>query len=122
LGRQGTRREAALQLRKPRLSQGPWQKARRGARRVALPLGSVYHPAGAVVYDPAAQVQHGVRLLVRKCVELGTLHARWRDLRQHQSTVGVRLREGPAKGPLAWRRPNRMTLQNLLKPPLYTGA
>jgi hypothetical protein len=36
--------------------------------------------------------------------------------------VGVRLREGPAKGTLEWRRPHRMTWQNLLKHPLYAGA
>ena len=34
----------------------------------------------------------------------------------------MRLREGPAKGTLEWRRPNRMTLQNMLKHPLYAGA
>jgi DNA invertase Pin-like site-specific DNA recombinase len=122
LGLQGTMSEAELQLLKQRMSQGTWQKARRGALRVALPSGYVYTPAGEVVYDPDAQVQHVVRLIFRKWVELGTLHALWRYLRQHQITVGVRLREGPAKGTLAWRRPNRMTLQNLLNHPLYTGA
>jgi DNA invertase Pin-like site-specific DNA recombinase len=38
-GRKGTMREAALHLLKPRMSQGPLQKARRGARRFALPIG-----------------------------------------------------------------------------------
>ncbi|HEX9869227.1 MAG TPA: recombinase family protein, partial [Candidatus Tectomicrobia bacterium] len=28
----------------------------------------------------------------------------------------------PAKGTLEWRRPNRMTLQTLLKHPIYAGA
>jgi hypothetical protein len=45
-GFKGPRREAAQPLRKPRLSQGPWPQARRGARRFALPLGDVHHPAG----------------------------------------------------------------------------
>jgi Recombinase len=45
-----------------------------------------------------------------------------RYLADHQIRLGVRVREGPAKGELAWRRPNRMTLQNLLKHPLYAGA
>jgi hypothetical protein len=75
-----------------------------------------------VVYDPDEQVQHVVRLIFQKFDELGTLHALLRYLRQHNITVGVRLREGPVKGTLAWRRPNRMTLQNLLKHPLYAGA
>src|SRR5919206_5459 len=74
------------------------------------------------IYDPDQQVQHVVRLIFQKFDELGTLHALLRYLRQHNITVGVRLREGPVKGTLEWRRPNRMTLQNLLKHPLYAGA
>jgi DNA invertase Pin-like site-specific DNA recombinase len=122
LGLKGTMSEAELHLLKQRMYQGTLQKARRGALRFALPIGYVYNPAGEVVYDPDAQVQHVVRLIFRKFDELGTLHALLRYLRQHNITVGVRLREGPAKGTLEWRRPNRMTLQNLLKHPLYAGA
>ena len=36
--------------------------------------------------------------------------------------MGIRLREGPAQGGLAWRRPTRATLQTLLKHPIYAGA
>jgi hypothetical protein len=75
-----------------------------------------------VVHDPDAQGQHGGRLSFRKVDELGTLHALWRYLVQHDIQLGVRLREGPAKGTLEWRRPNRMTLQNMLKHPLDAGA
>jgi Recombinase/Recombinase zinc beta ribbon domain len=92
-------------------------------RSSSPPAGRFVHtPAGEVVYDPDEQVQHVVRLIFRKFDELGTLHALLRYLRQHNITVGVRLREGPAKGTLEWRRPNRMTLQNMLKHPLYAGA
>jgi DNA invertase Pin-like site-specific DNA recombinase len=122
LGLKGTMSEAELHLLKQRLYQGTLQKARRGALRFALPLGYVHNPAGEVGYDPDAQVQHVVRLIFRKFDELGTLHALLRYLRQHNITVGVRLREGPAKGTLEWRRPNRMTLQNMLKHPLYAGT
>jgi DNA invertase Pin-like site-specific DNA recombinase len=122
LGLKGTMSEAELHLLKQRMYQGTLQKARRGALRFALPIGYVYNLAGEVVYDPDEQVQHVVRLIFRKFAELGTLHALLRYLRQHNITVGVRLREGPAKGTLEWRRPNRMTLQNLLKHPLYAGA
>jgi Recombinase zinc beta ribbon domain len=41
---------------------------------------------------------------------------------QHDILLGVRLREGPAKGTLAWRRPNRMTRQTMVKHPIYAGA
>src|ERR687887_1406104 len=114
--------EAELHILKQRLYQGTLQKARRGALSFALPIGYSRNAAEEVVYDPDEQVQHVVRLIFRKFDELGTLHALLRYLRQHNITVGVRVREGPAKGTLAWRRPNRMTLQNLLRHPLYAGA
>jgi DNA invertase Pin-like site-specific DNA recombinase len=122
LGLKGTMSEAELHLLKQRMYQGTLQKARRGALRFALPIGYVHNASGEVVYDPDAQVQHVVRLIFRKFAELGTLHALLRYLVQHDIQLGVRVREGPAKGTLEWRRPNRMTLQNLLKHPMYAGA
>jgi Recombinase zinc beta ribbon domain/Recombinase len=41
---------------------------------------------------------------------------------RHEITLGMRERCGEAKGHLVWRRPNRMTLQNLLHHPMYAGA
>jgi hypothetical protein len=105
--------EAERHVLKQRMYQATWQKARRGALRFALPLGDVPNASGEVVYDPDAQVHHGVRLIFRTFAELGTLHALLRYLVQHDIQLGGRLREGPSKGPLAWRRPNRMPLQNL---------
>src|SRR2546427_4934139 len=115
-------REAELPILKQRLDQGTLQQARRGALRFALPIGSVHHASGEVVSDPDAQVHHVVRLSLRTCEELGTRHALLRSLVQHDMQRGVRLREGPVKGPLEWRRPNRLTLQNILKHPLSAGA
>ena len=122
LGLKGTMSEAELHLLKQRMYQGILQKARRGALRFALPIGYVHNASGEVVYDPDEQVQHVVRLIFRKFDELGTLHALLRYLVQHDIQLGVRVREGPAKGILEWRRPNRMTLQNMLKHPMYAGA
>jgi Recombinase/Recombinase zinc beta ribbon domain len=45
-----------------------------------------------------------------------------RYLAQQQIQLGVRVREGPGKGELVWRRPNRATLQMMLKHPLYAGS
>jgi DNA invertase Pin-like site-specific DNA recombinase len=122
LGLKGTMSEAELHLLKQRLYQGTLQKARRGALSFALPIGYVRSAAGEVGYDPDEQVQHVVRLIFRKFDDLGTLHALLRYLVQHDIQLGVRLREGPAKGTLEWHRPNRMTLQNMLKHPMYAGA
>jgi hypothetical protein len=104
------------------MHQGKLNKARRGELNFPLPIGYVWSPAGEMGFDPDEQVQQVVRLIFRKFDELGTLHALLRYLVHQGIDVGVRLREGPAKGTLEWRRPNRMTLQNLLKHPMYAGA
>jgi DNA invertase Pin-like site-specific DNA recombinase len=122
LGLKGTMSEAELHLLKQRMYQGTLQKARRGALSFALPIGYVHTPSGGIGYDPDEQVQSVVRLIFRKFEDLGTLHALLRYLVQHDILLGVRLREGPAKGTLEWRRPHRMTLQNMLKHPIYAGA
>jgi DNA invertase Pin-like site-specific DNA recombinase len=122
LGLKGPMSEAALHILKQRLPQGPLHKARRGALRFALPMGCIHDAASAVGYDPEAQVQHVVRLIFRKFEELGTLHGLLRYLVQHDIPLGVRVREGPAKGTLEWRRPNRMPLQKRLKHPRDAGA
>jgi DNA invertase Pin-like site-specific DNA recombinase len=122
LGLKGTLSEAELHVLKQRLHEGRLNKARRGELRFALPIGYVWGPDGQIQFDPDEQVQAVVRLVFRKFTELGTLHGVLRYLAAHQMQLGVRVREGPGKGELVWRRPNRMTLQNLLKHPLYAGV
>src|SRR5262245_59000514 len=122
LGLKGTLSEAELHVLKQRMHEGRRNKARRAELRFALPIGYVWGPAGRIDFDPDEQVQTVVRLVFRKFTELGTLHGVLRYLADHQIQLGVRVREGPGKGELVWRRPNRMTLQLLLKHPLYAGA
>jgi DNA invertase Pin-like site-specific DNA recombinase len=122
LGLKGAMSEAELHLLKQRMYQGKLNKARRGELAVPVPLGYVRRPSGEVTFDPDEQVQHVVRLLFRKFEELGTLNALLRYLVAHDIRLGIRVREGPARGELEWRRPNRMTLQNLLKHPIYAGV
>ncbi|MDP9373946.1 MAG: recombinase family protein [Chloroflexota bacterium] len=122
LGLKGTMSEAELHILKQRMEQGRLSKARRGELAVPVPSGYLRRPSGEVVLDPDEQVQEVVRLIFRKFAELGTLNAVLRYLVRHHVQLGIRVREGPGKGELEWRRPNRMTLQNLLKNPLYAGA
>lgn len=122
LGLKGTMSEAELHILKQRLYQGSLNKARRGALQFALPVGYVWNTEGTIQFDPDEQVQAVVRLIFRKFEELGTLGGLLRYLVQHQIQIGVRVREGPGKGDLVWRRPNRVTVQMLLKHPLYAGA
>ncbi len=122
LGLKGTMSEAELHILKQRMEQGRLSKARRGELAVAVPSGYLRRPSGEVVLDPDEQVQRVVHLIFRKFEELGTLNAVLRYLVKHHVQLGIRVREGPGKGELAWRRPNRMTLQNLLRNPIYAGA
>jgi len=102
--------------------QGSLSKARRGELQFALPVGYVWDEAGTVQLDPDEEVQAVVRLIFRKFEEFGTVGGLLRYLVLHEIQLGVRVREGPGKGTLAWRRPNRATVQMLLKHPLYAGA
>jgi DNA invertase Pin-like site-specific DNA recombinase len=122
LGLTGMMSEAELHLLKQRMFQGKLNKARRGELGFTLPIGYIRRPSGEVILDPDEQVRNVVRLIFGKFEELGTLNAVLRYLVEHNIELGIRVRTGPAKGELEWRRPNRMTLQNLLKSPIYAGA
>ena len=122
LGLKGTMSEAELHVLKQRLHQGKLNKARRGEVSFAVPIGYLRRASGEVSLDPDEGVQTVVKLIFRKFEELGTLHALLRYLDKHGIQLGVRIREGEGKGELVWRRPNRMTLQTLLKNPIYAGA
>jgi DNA invertase Pin-like site-specific DNA recombinase len=121
LGLKGTMSEAELHLLKQRMLAGKQAKARRGELAIALPTGYVRRPSGEAALDPDEQVQTVVRLIFAKFAELGTLHGVLRWLVDHGVELGMRLRAGPDRGELVWRRPNRMTLQNILHNPIYAG-
>lgn len=122
LGLKGTMSEAELHILKQRMNQGRLNKARRGELEFFLPMGYLRRPSGEVTLDPDEQVQTVVRLIFRKFEELGTMNAVLQYLVKNNVQLGIRVRDGHAKGELEWRRPNRMTLQNLLHNPTYAGA
>src|SRR5919202_1757799 len=122
LGLKGTMSEAELHLLKQRMLAGKQAKARRGELAIPLPTGYVRRPSGEATLDPDEQVQTVVRLIFAKFAELGTLHGVLRWLVDHDVQLGMRLHAGPDKGELVWRRPNRMTLQNILHSPIYAGS
>jgi hypothetical protein len=122
LGLKGTMSEAELHILKQRMYQGRLSKAQRGELQFALPVGYVWSPTAEIQFDPDEQVQQVVRFIFRTFEELGTLGGLVRYLASHQIQLGVRVREGPGKGELVWRRPNRATVQMMLKHPLYAGS
>ena len=121
LGLKGTISEAELHLIKQRMWSGRLAKARRGELAVPLPSGYVRRPSGEVVLDPDEQVQAVIRLIFDLFERLGTVNAVLCFLADNHIQLGVRVREGPARGELEWRRPSRATLQNILRNPAYAG-
>ena len=122
LGLKGTMSEAELHILKQRMMQGKRNKAQRGELGFNVPIGYVRRPSGEIRFDPDEQAQQVVKLIFRKFEELGTLNAVLQYLVSHHIQVGVRPLSGLNKGDLEWRRPNRPTLQDLLKNPIYAGA
>ena len=122
LGLHGVMNEAELHVLKQRMYQGKLNKARRGELLGLPPIGYLRVATGEWVIDPDEQVQAVVRLIFDQFDREATLHGLLRYLVHHQIRIPVRLAGGPNKGQLEWRRPNRATLQNLLRHPSYAGA
>jgi DNA invertase Pin-like site-specific DNA recombinase len=122
LGLHGVMNEAELHVLKQRMYQGKLNKARRGELLGTPPIGYLRVASGEWVIDPDEQVQAVVRLIFDQFDREATLHGLLRYLVHHQIRIPVRVAGGPNKGQLEWRRPNRATLQNLLRHPSYAGA
>ncbi|HTU21969.1 MAG TPA: recombinase family protein [Gemmataceae bacterium] len=122
LGLHGVMNEAELHVLKQRMYQGKLNKARRGELLGLPPIGYLRVSTGEWVIDPDEQVQAVVRLIFDQFDRETTLHGLLRYLVHHQIRIPVRVAGGPNKGQLEWRRPNRATLQNLLRHPSYAGA
>ena len=127
LGLKGTMSEAELHILKSRLQQGMWNKAKRGELLNHPPIGyvrsaSARDGAGDFVIDPDEQVQAVVRLVFDQFARHGSVSGVLRWLVQNSVSLPVRPHFGASRGELQWRRPNRVTLLNMLHHPIYAGA
>ena len=121
LGLKGTLSEAELHLIRQRMWSGRIARARRGELAIPLPAGFARRPSGEVVPDPDEQVRSVVRLVFDLFGRLGTVGAVLAFLAGNRIQLGIRLREGPERGELAWRRPSRASVTNMLHNPAYAG-
>lgn len=103
-----------------RMQQGRLERARRGEWLGARPMGYVLGTDRKLAFDPDEQVQQAVRQAFEQFERLGTISGVLRYFHQHDLRLPVREQTGP--GRLAWRRPHRDTLRNLLRHPAYAGA
>src|SRR5689334_3062456 len=122
LGLKGTMSEAELHILKGRMDAGRRAKAGRGELFFNLPRGYVRLPSGRVALDPDEQVQAVVRLVFDLFEQRRTINGVLVYLAAHDVRLPYRLRGGPGKGELVWRRPNRHTLGEMLTNPAYAGA
>lgn len=127
LGLKGTMSEAELHILKSRMHQGMWNKAERGEILNTPPIGYVRSikardGEGDYVIDPDAQVQSVVRMIFEQFQRLGSVSGLLRWLVRHDVKLPVRPHFGSDRGELQWRRPNRVTLTNMLHHPIYAGA
>lgn len=122
LGLKGTMSEAELHILKQRMLEGKRAKARRGALGMRVPMGYVHNPAGDVIKDPDEQAQAVMTLIFEVFERTRTIHGLLRYLVEHAIRLPCRVCSGTRKGELEWRRPNRVTLSNLLRHPIYAGA
>ena len=114
--------EAELHIIKNRMREGRWNKARRGELFSHPPVGYIRSPSGDYIKDPDEQVQSVIELIFNKFFELRTINRVLQYLVNNGIEIGFRNRSRFDKGQLQWRRPNRMTLQNILTHPVYAGA
>jgi DNA invertase Pin-like site-specific DNA recombinase len=121
LGLKGTMSEAELHILRSRMYQGLLHKAQRGEVFNHPPTGYVKLPTGTFALDPDEQVQSVIRLLFDQFERQGTLNGLLHYLVRHGIRMPIRPHSGPNRGQLEWRRPNRVTLQNLLHHPIYAG-
>ena len=104
LGLKGTMSEAELHILKARMLEGRRAKARRGELGKSVPMGYVHRPSGEVAFDPDEQAQATIRLVFDLFVRFRTVGKVMRYLVDHDIPMPVRVRGGPRKGELEWRR------------------
>ncbi|MGH9287658.1 MAG: recombinase family protein [Acidimicrobiales bacterium] len=122
LGLKGTMSEAELHFIRARLRGGQLSKARRGELPMPLPVGLVTDPAGKVVLDPDAGVQHAIRHLFATFARTGSARAVVQALNTEGLLFPARVRFGPHKGELAWMPLKHWRVLRTLHNPRYAGA
>jgi DNA invertase Pin-like site-specific DNA recombinase len=121
LGLKGTLSAAEIHILRGRMNEGRLNKARRGDLFNHAPIGYVRKPGGELALDPDEQVRSVVHLLFDHFDRQRSIHGLLRYLVGHEIRIPVRPHGGPDRGQLQWRRPNRETLQNLMRHPIYAG-
>ncbi len=122
LGLKGTMSEVELHLLRSRMRGALLNKARRGELAIPLPAGLVYTPDTRVVLDTDRRVQESLRTVFETFLRTGAAYATLRALEVQGVLLPLRVRSGPRRGELAWRKPDLCRIIDLLHNPRYAGA
>ena len=122
LGMKGAMGEFELITMRNRLERGRQHKAERGELFLHVPLGYLKLPTGEVVLEPDEQAREVVHLIFEKFEELGSAWGVFRYLIENNIRLGFRIKKGPNRGQLQWRRPTPGKIVGTLRHPIYAGA
>ena len=122
LGLKGTMSEAELFVLRARLQGGILNKARRGALKLALPIGLCYTESDTIVLDPNAQVQATIREVFHSFGHTGSAFATVRHFHQEHLLFPRRVRCGPHQGEIVWGEIEHHDVLRVLHHPAYAGA
>lgn len=118
LGLKGQISEMELHTLRLRLTAGLINKAERGDLALALPVGLVRMPHGAVVKDPNREVQDRITLLFQSFLEQRSAAQVVRTWREQ----GLCLPRRDRFGAMGWRAPSIASVISTLRNPAYAGA
>jgi DNA invertase Pin-like site-specific DNA recombinase len=122
LGMKGAMGEFELVTLRNRLERGRQNKAERGDLVVEVPVGYLKLPSGEVMLEPDQQAREVVQLIFEKFEELGSAWAVFRYFAENNIRLGFRIKKGPHRGQLQWRRAQPKKIVDVLHHPIYAGA
>jgi DNA invertase Pin-like site-specific DNA recombinase len=119
LGLKGNLNEYELDLLRLRALEARTEKARRGEYYGKVAVGYRKTREGGIEKHPDARVQHVIRVIFAKMLELGSARQVLLWMREHRIEVPVNRND---QGDLAWKSPVYGRLLMILTNPIYAGS
>ena len=119
LGMKGNLNEYELELLRVRALEARTEKARRGEYYAKIAVGYRKTLEGGIEKHPDARVQHAVKLVFDKTLELGSARQALLWMREHRLEVPINRND---RGEVLWKPPTYGRLHMILTNPIYAGS